>query len=90
MPHYAYKNKNINRYEVNKNRVIIRTMICTFLGKNLFGKFIMNFICINAFYNLIFINPEANLIIYTSEPPFNPLVAFIVDFKTNKISFYSI
>ena len=81
IPHYAYKNKDINRYEVSKNRVIIRTIICTFLGKNLFGKFANGTLfCINAFYNLIFINPEADLIIYTSEPPFNPLVAFLVSF----------
>lgn len=84
MPFYAYKKNYFSRYEVVKNKIIIRTRISTFFKKNFIGKFLNGFFfCLNAIYNLIFIHPESDLIIFTTEPPFSSLIALVVSSLKN-------
>ncbi len=78
MPFYAFKNKRVNRYEYKNNRLILRTRFSTFFGKKFYGRGINSFLfTINALYNLLFIYPKSDLLIFTTEPPFLPFIAIV-------------
>ncbi len=78
MPYYAFKNNRVNRYELNNNRLILRTRFSTFFGKKIHGRAINSFLfTVNALYNLLFIYPKSDLLIFTTEPPFLPFLAIL-------------
>lgn len=81
MPYYAYKKTNVTRFEINKNRLIIRTRLSALFNKKIFGRIINSLLFVmNIIYNLIFIYPKSELIIFTTEPPFSPFISILTFF----------
>ena len=81
MPYYAYKKNNVNRFEISENRLIVRTRLSTVFKKNFFGRIINSFLFVlNAIYNLIFIFPKSDLLIFTTEPPFASFISILAFF----------
>ena len=81
MPNYAFKDKNINRFDFKHNRLIIRTRLSTFMRRSFIGRILNSFLfCINGLYNLIFILPKSDLLIFTTEPPFAPFISIVTSF----------
>ena len=81
MPFYAHGKNNVKRFEINHNRLIIRTILSALVSKKFFGRLINSVLfVINGIYNLIFIYSKSDLIIFTTEPPFAPFISILTFF----------
>ncbi len=80
MPSYAFKN-GANKLEFNNKRLILRTNLSTFFDRKIFGRLLNSILfSLNAIYNLIFILPKSDLLIFTTEPPFAPFISIVTRF----------
>ena len=87
MPAYYFNQKFAKPFEKRKNILIIRSKLSRIIPKKLKGKIFNSiFFCLRVLTYLIFLNKKNNLIIYTTEPAYLPVFAWLY-FKITKIPY---
>lgn len=78
MPAYNFNQKFAQPLEKRKQTTIVRSKLSRIIPKNLKGKIFNSILfCLRVLTHLLFLNKKNNLIIYTTEPAYLPVFAWL-------------